>query len=139
MREILNCPNCAAPITSDICPYCGSVFLDWASFDMKRPTFVKVKDDFGHINLVKIKLKRAHFNVDYEANETCFYTDNDPVMTISSPSYSIDAEFDVIPFDISVGENNRDDVYKVSFDPVIADPDLVKDILKETIHDERQN
>lgn len=139
MREILNCPNCAAPITSDICPYCGSVFLDWASFDMKRPTFVKVKDDFGHVNLVKIKLKRARFNVEYEDDSACIYADNEPIITLSKPSYSIDAEFDAIPFDISVGKHERDDVYRLSIDPVVADPDLVKDILKETIHDERQN
>lgn len=132
MRELLNCPNCAAPITSDICPYCGSVFLDWASFDMERPTFVKIKDGFGHINLVKIKLKHARFNVDYEDNSTCIYADNEPIITLSRPSYTIDAEFDAIPFEISVGEHDIAEAYRISIDPVSADPDLAKDILKET-------
>ena len=25
-NKLLNCPNCGAPITSEQCPYCGSVF-----------------------------------------------------------------------------------------------------------------
>lgn len=30
-KSELNCPNCGAPITGEYCPYCGSVFYDWAA------------------------------------------------------------------------------------------------------------
>lgn len=28
-----NCPNCGAPISSIECPYCGTVFYDFATID----------------------------------------------------------------------------------------------------------
>lgn len=28
MKDLLNCPNCGAPVADDFCPYCGSHFLD---------------------------------------------------------------------------------------------------------------
>lgn len=32
-----NCPNCGAPITNDICAYCGTVFIDQKEYeDLKK-------------------------------------------------------------------------------------------------------
>ena len=33
----LNCPNCGAPIEGEICQYCGTVFVDMAVIDTKKP------------------------------------------------------------------------------------------------------
>ena len=35
-----NCPNCGAPIETEKCPYCGTMFLDFAAM-------VDVYDTFG--------------------------------------------------------------------------------------------
>ena len=43
MRNKLNCPNCGAPITSAECPYCGSVFYDFATLDSTKPTYIRIK------------------------------------------------------------------------------------------------
>ena len=43
MSDQFNCPNCGAPIASDICPYCGTAFLDWSCIDERKASFVKVK------------------------------------------------------------------------------------------------
>lgn len=43
MRELLNCPNCGAPITAEKCAYCGSVFLDFAAIQVGAPSYVKFK------------------------------------------------------------------------------------------------
>ena len=38
-----NCPNCGAPIETEKCPYCGTVFLDFAAMDADQPFYMKVK------------------------------------------------------------------------------------------------
>lgn len=43
MRDLLNCPNCGAPITAEKCAYCGSVFLDFAAIQVGAPSYVKFK------------------------------------------------------------------------------------------------
>ena len=124
----LNCPNCAAPIESDICPYCGSVFLDWASFDMKRPTFVKVFDHNGNLNLMKIKPVSA--GIKYESDDTYFYSDNDRIISIAtSPTLKIEAEFEAVPFEL---KKYNATTLGILIKPEIVDTDTVRDILKET-------
>ena len=40
MRENLNCPNCGAPITQTVCPYCGTVFYDFTVIDADKPSYI---------------------------------------------------------------------------------------------------
>ena len=126
MKDLLNCPNCGAPIQDDICPYCGSVFLDWASFDVSRPTFVKVKDHFGHIQLMKLVTGSIRINEDYGER---FYADNNPYLFVRShPDIRIEAEFYVQPF---FSKSLNKEVIQVVIDPEKADPGTVKEILKD--------
>lgn len=126
---MLNCPNCAAPIESDICPYCGSVFLDWASFDMKRPTFVKIFDENGNLNLMKIKPVSA--GIIYETDDPVFYYDNEKLRSIhTSPTLKIEAEFEAVPFELKTFD--KDSILRLLIKPDIVDTDTVRDILKET-------
>ena len=46
MREKLNCPNCGAPITEEICPYCGTIFYDFANIEIGKPAALRLKT--GH-------------------------------------------------------------------------------------------
>ena len=43
MRDVLNCPNCGAPITATECPYCGTVFYDFTIMSFDRPTYIKAE------------------------------------------------------------------------------------------------
>ena len=129
MKDILNCPNCGAPIQDDICPYCGSVFLDWAAFDVSRPTFVKVKDHFGHIQLMKLGTGSISINYD-SPNEICFYADDRPYFCARSkfPDVRIEAEFYVQPF---FCKSLNQEVVHIDIDPEKADSSTVKEILKD--------
>lgn len=49
MKDLLNCPNCGAPVTAEKCPYCGSVFLDFAAIQVGAPSYVKFKIDDAYI------------------------------------------------------------------------------------------
>ena len=50
-----NCPNCGAPIESERCPYCGTVFIDFASMDADKPFYMKIKQN-GEVFIVKVRL-----------------------------------------------------------------------------------
>lgn len=129
----LNCPNCATPIESDICPYCGSVFLDWASFDMKRPTFVKVFDSDGNLNLMKIKPVSA--GIKYESDDGYFYGKNNRILGVTmSPTLKIEAEFEAVPFEL---KKYNATTLRILIKPDIADTDTIRDVLKETVHDQK--
>lgn len=39
----LNCPNCGAPIRSVECPYCGTVFYDFACIRDDNPSYIRIK------------------------------------------------------------------------------------------------
>ena len=43
MRDVLNCPNCGAPVTSEKCPYCGTLFYDFSAIEVGKPCFLKIK------------------------------------------------------------------------------------------------
>lgn len=59
-----NCPNCGAPIESEKCPYCGTVFIDFACVDADEPFYMKIKSQ-GKIFLAKVVMTDASFNTDY--------------------------------------------------------------------------
>lgn len=66
MRDKLNCPNCGAPITDAECPYCGSVFYDFATLDSKRPTYVRMKWNDSIIT-VRALMMSAAINIEPDA------------------------------------------------------------------------
>ena len=74
-----NCPNCGAPIESEQCPYCGSVFIDFACLDADKPFYIKVKH-CGKIFISKVLLTSLSMHTDY----TCLYADNSPSITMES-------------------------------------------------------
>ena len=43
MREKINCPNCGAPITSEQCPFCGTMFYDFSAIRIGEPCYLKIK------------------------------------------------------------------------------------------------
>lgn len=133
MKDILNCPNCEAPIQDDICPYCGSVFLDWAAFDIQKPTFVKVRSWDGHIKLMKIATCSIRDVYD-PVNGEYFYADNQRYYVRKSfPEIRLECEFTAEPF---FDKFSNRQVLSIDIDPKKADNKTMKTILGG-IKDER--
>lgn len=111
MKELLNCPNCGAPIQDDHCPYCGSVFLDWAAFDLAKPTFVKVRDHQGRFLLIRLSTPSVRITLD-SSDVPYFYADNRRIpMKSTFPRCDIEAEFTAIPYRDAV--TGKDVLYKI--------------------------
>ncbi len=101
MIDFLNCPNCGAPITSDHCEYCGSVFYDWAVMDTEKPFFLKIK---YRDRYVWIKAAMDSIQTETEQEQT-YYADNRICRVVnSSPCLNIQANFHTVPFDGPYGE-----------------------------------
>ena len=91
-----NCPNCGAPISADVCPYCGTAFLDWAAFDMARPTYVKIKTDQGQVIMLRViptSLRLAARN-----DPAILYADSRIAHRVDRWSYDIEAELSAVPW-----------------------------------------
>ena len=118
MKDLLNCPNCAAPIESDICPYCGSVFLDWTTFDTSKPTFIKVKNAWtGTYDLLKLGTTSVREEIDYSSCPTLY--ENERYYRIKSfPNVRIECEFVCYPFFDKVSGK---EVVAIHIDPKKAD------------------
>lgn len=80
MKE-LNCPNCGAPITDVTCPYCGTVFYDFASIRDDKPTYIRIKfnDDYmvfrARMNVATINISSYDALPDVDINFTVFPDD----------------------------------------------------------------
>ena len=66
MRGKLNCPNCGAPITDTTCPFCGSVFYDFATFDDRKPTYIRMNWN-GQIITAKAVMQAASISMEPDA------------------------------------------------------------------------
>ena len=58
-----NCPNCGAPIETEKCPYCGTMFLDFAAMDADQPFYMKIKQD-GKIYILKVKMSSMELRIE---------------------------------------------------------------------------
>lgn len=88
-----NCPNCGAPITSEKCPYCGAVFMDFGSIDADKPFFLKIKHN-GEFYICRVILRSTEVSV----NTSNLYNIENSLlreMIVSCPSETtITLEFD---------------------------------------------
>ena len=91
VREKTNCPNCGAPIDSEKCEYCGTVFLDFAAMDADKPFFMKIKSE-DKVFIVKVRLTDASMHMD----TSTLYFDNNPYCTMSAQT-ELTMNFVVLP------------------------------------------
>ena len=128
MIESFNCPNCGAPINGDLCPYCGTAFIDWSAIDIHKPNWIKVKFD-DKIVLVKAILANASVHVDYP--EHIYYVDTDAYYVKADPSIEIESTLTCIPFTMP---DHTDKVFFVTIDKNVADlqnaGEMVHEIMK---------
>lgn len=97
MRDVLNCPNCGAPITSEQCPYCGTLFYDFSAIEIGKPCFLKIK--WGdNIMLVKADARNINFNMSSDTVET-YSIFGEPVCTFTTNrNMDLSMEFNCVPF-----------------------------------------
>ena len=58
-----NCPNCGAPIETEKCPYCGTMFIDFATMDADKPFYMKVKQH-GKIYILKVEMSSMELRIE---------------------------------------------------------------------------
>lgn len=99
-RKELNCPNCGAPIAADKCPYCGTVFWDFASIDMKALNYIKIKYN-GKVYACRAYLTEQTVKTepDYELSTT---QDGRPYMVSVMPNVTMQLTFQVVPDDENI-------------------------------------
>lgn len=85
-----NCPNCGAPIDREKCPYCGTLFIDFAAMDADKPFFMKIKHN-GEIFVVKVKLNIMSMY----SEPISLYADNMRLCQLCGPT-EIDMNFTVV-------------------------------------------
>lgn len=70
------CPNCGAAIEKDKCDFCGTVFVDMACVDTKRPFVLKINND-GVIMITNVLLRESTINSEADV----IYASNVPITT----------------------------------------------------------
>lgn len=123
MSDQFNCPNCGAPIASDICPYCGTAFLDWSCIDEQKASFVKVKFN-GKIHLMKVHMMSFEFV--YNTPETALWADDQIYYSIRKQELNL--HMDLLAEEFAIPGYGK--TLMLQIDPEVADLRQVSDILK---------
>lgn len=127
MIESFNCPNCGAPINGDLCPYCGTAFIDWSAIDVRKPNWIKVKFD-DKIVLVKAILADASIHAEY-SEPMSYYVDRFGDYRVkTNQRIEIESTLTCIPFTMP---GSTDKVLFVTIDKDIADLQNAGEIVHE--------
>lgn len=94
----LNCPNCGVPLgTADICPYCGTHFLDFA-ISTEKPFYIKIRHN-GNLFIDRVRLQTL--TVNQHSNDIDLYANDIKYITFSSPETTYELTL------LSMGVNYR--------------------------------
>ena len=63
-----NCPNCGSPVVLDKCEYCGTTFYDFASLEIGKPAYIKIRYN-GQPFIAKAILETMSINI--PSSDTC--------------------------------------------------------------------
>ena len=98
MREQLNCPNCGAPITSERCEYCGSMFYDFSAIEIDKPCYLKIKYD-NNIIMVRAICKAASIEVTRDTSDVFDALGSKLLSFITQTNMDLSMSFSCVPFD----------------------------------------
>ena len=126
MRDQFNCPNCGAPIASDICPYCGTAFLDWSCIDERKENWIKIKFN-GQIHLVKAHMTYLGFEYNNNMPETTLFADNEKYFSIRGHD-ELKIHMDLLAEKFTIPGYGK--TLMLQIDPKVADLRQVSDILR---------
>ena len=96
-----NCPNCAAPIHDVECPYCGTLFIDFASMDIDHPFFIRFKHD-NQITEAKVNLRAISFTQSSDYINTVYDLHSPELYLSADPVYEIAADMITIPMEDNI-------------------------------------
>lgn len=65
-EELLNCPNCSAPISGDRCDYCGTQFIDCTTIRPDKPFYLKFSPDGKNTIISKVYLENLEISMERE-------------------------------------------------------------------------
>ena len=65
-EEVLNCPNCSAPISGDRCDYCGTQFIDCTTIRPDKPFYLKFSPDGKNTIISKVYLENLEISMERE-------------------------------------------------------------------------
>ena len=97
MLDKLNCPNCGAPISSEKCQYCGTLFYDFSAIEIGKPCFLKIKLD-DNIILVKATARNASINVSTDECEVYDALGSIITSFIKNTNIDLSMDFSCVPF-----------------------------------------
>lgn len=93
MNERLNCPNCGAPIEEEVCSYCGTVIYDFATINMDKPTYIKLRIDD---KLFIFRALMTGLEAEIRDDPIMYYADNQPIKVMRIPEREIRVNFQVL-------------------------------------------
>ena len=96
MNDVLNCPNCGAPVSDEKCAYCGTVIYDFTVMDMEKPSYIKIK---ANRQLIMCKAFLDNVYVTMEDQPIRLYGDDKEYFVQRSQSCTIHVDFNVLPQD----------------------------------------
>lgn len=67
-----NCPNCSAPISGNVCEYCGTPFYDFSVIDVTQPCWITVK--YGN-SLIRAKMYVGNLSATVEQSHYLDYVE----------------------------------------------------------------
>lgn len=84
--EKTNCPNCSAPITDLVCPYCGTIIHDFVNIEAGRPTYIRFRHN-GIVGVYKAFCKTVEIR---QEMAQVFYADNLPIAYMPEATISME-------------------------------------------------
>ena len=91
-----NCPNCGAPITETQCPYCGTVFYDFAALDSDKPTYIRMN---WHGNQIVFRAIMRSAEIEVRDDPIPYYVDNKMAMIQAHTEATANIEFMILEDD----------------------------------------
>lgn len=84
-----NCPNCGAPISGNVCEYCGTTFYDFSVIDVAKPCWITIK--YGN-SLLKAKMYVGSLSAAVEQEPYLDYVEMDGVRRriVANPVLKLD-------------------------------------------------
>jgi hypothetical protein len=91
MKQLVNCPNCGAPIHDYICSYCGTVFpTDLEAFNGRDTLLISIDDDknllLQNLSISSIESEKLYDSLCCD-NQRYFTVNHEPRITIVGYPY----------------------------------------------------
>ena len=91
-EEMLNCPNCGAPISGDRCDYCGTQFIDCTTIQPDKRFYLKFSPDGKKTIICRVFLENLTSQMEHDSFESVSI-DGRNMAVFSMPTHRITATY----------------------------------------------